>query len=790
MCPSPLAVLAATLALLAPLAQPRAQSTDWWSLRPLTEPDVPVTDPAWERTPVDAFVMRALRGRGLRPAKEADRRTIIRRLTFDLHGLPPNEHEVDAFVADDRPDAYARLVDRLLASPRFGERQARRWLDVVHYGETHGYDKDKLREHAWPYRDWVIRAFNEDKPYERFVAEQVAGDALYPGTEDGVIGLGMLAAGPWDFVGHVELREGTVDKAKTRSLDRDDVVNTVMTSFVSTTAACARCHDHKFDPVPQEDYYRLQAVFAGVERADRSYQTSGDDRWLTSSAGSLGYHSAIEAARDAEKWVQVDLGRAQPIDEVLLFPSHEVYGGHPGPGFGFPLRFRVEVAQRADFFDAVTVADHTDADLPNPGDQPQRFDCGARSARYVRVTATRLFERTDDWIFALGELVVRRGEQNLAAGAAVTALDSIEAGGAWGRKYLTDGAGPRSGALVYAAAPTFRAIGNFHPAPAPRPIHVLARGDVEQPGAEAHAGAMSCLPVLAQHFDGLEGAPEAERRAALARWLVDRRNPLTWRSIVNRVWQSCFGRGLVDTPNDFGRMGARPSHPELLDWLAATFRDDGGSLKELYRLLVTSAVYRQRSASDVHEAASRLDADNRLLWRANRRRLEVEAVHDAILAVSGKLDLTMGGPSVRWFGFVDDHSPHYHYDRFSPDAKGAYRRSVYRHIVRSVPDPFFEALDCADPSTSTPTRFQTLTPLQALAMLNDRFVLRQAEHFAARLRARSRDLEEQVGAAFRLALGRAPNRAEVEEAAGYARVHGLANLCRLVFNLNEFVFVD
>ena len=787
LCPPPLAVLAATLVLL---AHTRAQSEDWWSLRPVSAPAVPAVDAAWERTPVDAFVLRALRARGLEPAPAADRRTMIRRLTFDLHGLPPTEAEVGAFVADDRPDAYERLVDRLLASPRFGERQARRWLDVVHYGETHGYDKDKLREHAWPYRDWVIRAFNEDKPYERFVAEQVAGDALYPGTEDGVIGLGMLAAGPWDFVGHVELREGTVDKAKTRSLDRDDVVHTVMTSFASTTAACARCHDHKFDPVPQTDYYRLQAVFAGVERADRSYQKSGDDRWLTSTAGSLGYHSAIEASRDAEKWVQVDLGRAQPLDEVLLFPSHEVFGGHPGPGFGFPLRFRVDVAASEDFADAVTVADHTDADFPHPGDRPQRFDCGGRSARYVRVTATRLFERTDDWIFALGELVVRRGEQNLAAGALVTALDSIEAGGAWGKKYLTDGAGPRSGALVYAAAPTFRAVGNFRPAPTPRPIHVLARGDVEQPGAEAHAGAMSCLPALAHHFDGLEGAPEAQRRAALARWLVDRRNPLTWRSIVNRVWQSCFGRGLVDTPNDFGRMGARPSHPELLDWLAATFRDDGGSLKELYRLLVTSAVYRQRSASDLHGAASRVDADNRLLWRANRRRLEVEAVRDAMLAVSGKLDLTMGGPSVRWFGFVDDHSPHYYYDRFSPDGEGAYRRSVYRHIVRSVPDPFFEALDCADPSASTPQRYTTLTPLQALAMLNDRFVLRQSEHFAARLQARSSELGAQVDAAFRLALGRAPSRAEAEEASAYARRHGLANLCRLVFNLNEFVFVD
>ncbi|MEC7725930.1 MAG: DUF1549 domain-containing protein, partial [Planctomycetota bacterium] len=381
--------MSATLA-----SAPRAQAPAWWSLAPLQDAVAPSTTGGWGRTSVDAFVAAALRERGLTPSPEADRRTLIRRLTFDLHGLPPTEAEVEAFVADQRADAYERVVDRLLASPRYGERQARRWLDVVHYGETHGYDKDKLRRNAWPYRDWVIRSFNEDKPYERFVAEQIAGDVLYPGSEDGVLALGMLAAGPWDFVGHVELREGTVDKAKTRSLDRDDMVHTVASTFVSTTATCARCHDHKFDPVPQADYYRLQAVFAGVERADRPYEGAREDRWLTSTAGTLGYHSAIAASPDTEKWVQVDLGSVQPLDEVLLYPAHEVFGGHPGPGFGFPLRYRVEVAAAADFTDAVVVADHTGADAPHPGDTPQAFAARGRSARYVRVTATKLFERT------------------------------------------------------------------------------------------------------------------------------------------------------------------------------------------------------------------------------------------------------------------------------------------------------------------------------------------------------------------------------------------------------------
>ena len=785
---SPQAALGAILALAPALS---AQAPEWWSLRPLQDAPAPPGEAAWSNNPIDAFIVDALRDRGLKPSPRADRRTLIRRLTFDLHGLPPSSAEIEAFVADAREDAYGRLVDRLLASPRYGERQARRWLDVVHYGETHGYDKDKLRRNAWPYRDWVICSFNEDKPYERFVAEQVAGDVLYPDTADGVLGLGMLAAGPWDFVGHVELREGTVDKAKTRSLDRDDIVHTVVSTFVSTTATCARCHDHKFDPVPQADYYQLQAVFAGVERADRVYDGARSDRWLTSAAATLGYHSAISDDPGAEKWVQVDLGSVQPIDEILLYPAHEVFGGHPGPGFGFPLRFRVELSDAEDFTDAFTLADHSAADYPRPGDTPQAFSAGGRAARFVRVTATRLFERTEDWIFALGELVARRGDRNLAAGGAVTARDSIEAGASWGRRHLTDGAARRSGKLVYAAASSFRAVGNFTPAVAPRPIHRLARGDVQQPRERVHAGALSCLPHLAHHFDGLAGAPEGARRAALAGWITDRENPLTWRSIVNRVWQSCFGRGLVDTPNDFGRMGSRPSHPALLDWLAIRFRDGGGSFKDLHRLLVTSAAYQQTSFSRAGAVeAAKVDAENRMLWRANRRRLEAEEIRDAMLAVSGKLDLTMGGPSVRWFGFEDDHSPHYRYEEFAPDGDGAWRRSIYRHIVRSVADPFFEALDCADPSALTPRRYTTLTPLQALALLNNGFVLRQSEHFAARVRARGGDVVGQVDAAFGLALGRPPSPAESAAAAAHAQTHGVASLCRLIFNLNEFVFVD
>lgn len=785
-----LRIAAILIVLCQATSQVRAQVA-WWSQQPLVAAAVPETDSDWVRNPVDAFVLRRLRATGLVPSAMADRRALIRRLTFDLHGLPPTWAEVDAFLSDTAEHAYERLVDRLLQSPRYGERWARHWLDVVHYGETHGYDKDKLRPNAWPYRDYVIRSFQQDKPYARFVAEQIAGDILYPNTEDGIVALGFLAAGPWDFVGHVELRDGTVDKDITRSLDRDDMVHTTMSTFVSTTAACARCHDHKFDAIPQRDYYRLQAVFAGVDRADRSCEAATTDRRLASNAGTLGYHSEIAASPDDRKWVQIDLGEARELDEILLYPAHEVFGGHPGPGFGFPLRFRIDVANDDAFLAAIPIADHTGEDYRPPGDAPQHFAVGGKRARYVRITATRLFERTNDWIFALGELVVLTSDRNVAALAPVTAHDSIEAGGAWGKAYLTDTAARRSGRMVYAAATEFAAAGNFTAAAIPRAVHVLLRGDVRQPLAQVAAGALSCFPALEQHFDGVLDAAEGQRRAALARWICDEANPLTWRSIVNRVWQYHFGRGLVDTPNDFGRMGSAPSHPELLDWLAVWFRDHGGSFQQLHRLLLTSAAYRQSSAPrSQDDPVYRLDAGNTLLWRMPRRRLEAEAIRDAMLAISGKLDLTMGGPSVRWFEFVDDHSPRYRYDAFDPDSAGAFRRSIYRHIVRSVPDPFFETLDCADASLLTPKRYATMSPLQALAMHNNRFVLRQAQHFAARVRNEANTVPGQVHAAVRIAFARAPLASERAIMIEHCQQHGLESLCRLIFNLNEFVFVD
>ncbi len=828
--------------VLLPGAVSAAGDGAWWSLKPLAAPSVPAAGSTGSRGAIDAFIRDRLRREGLDPAPEADRRTLLRRLSFDLHGLSPSIEEVDDFLADPEPDAFERLVDRLLASPRYGERWGRHWLDVVHYGETHGYDKDKRRPHAWPYRDWTIRALNEDKAYARFVEEQLAADALYPDDGEAIAALGFIAAGPWDFVGHVELREGTVDKDITRSLDRDDMVATAVSSFLSLTVHCARCHDHKFDPIPQADYYRLQAVFAGVDRGDRPYGTDAavearrgalreekralEDR-LKDAAGlaggpgspSNGYHSAIVADAEREKWVQVDLGRSRAIDSVRLVPARPT--DFPDtPGFGFPTRWRLDVSDDPGFAAARRLAEHAAADFASPGDRPVEVPGGGVRARFVRVTATRLWPRTGDYVFALAELEVESEGENAAAGRPVEALDSIEAG-RWGKTRLVDGytsrsrtetaprAAPKpatgdkhekataarnvSARLVevereLAALPPERLVYAAAPLPRPRPVHLLERGEVRRAGPLMPPGAIACVAGLDSIFRLDDPGAEVTRRAALARWIVDPRNALAWRSIANRIWHFHFGRGLVDTPNDFGRMGSLPSHPELLDWLAARHLEDGGSLKRLHRLIVSCAAYRSESRGDPRGLAK--DADNRLLWRMNRTRLDAESVRDSILAAAGRLDLALGGPPEDHFLFKDDHSPVYDYARFDGAAAAGLRRSVYRTIVRSVPDPFFECLDCADPSILTPRREASVTVLQALALLNDRVVIDGSARTAERAAREASSLSARLDRVCRWILTRPPNADEARLLSEHAERHGLASVCRLLFNSNEFLFVD
>jgi hypothetical protein len=874
-------------------SEKRRAGPDWWSLQPLREAPPPfVKEKSWVRNPIDAFILSRLEAKGLRASPEADRATLLRRVTFDLHGLPPTPEEVDAFTNDAAPDAYERVVDRLLASPRYGERWGRHWLDVVHYGDTHGYDKDKPRPHAWRYRDYVIKSINDDQLYPRFIKEQVAGDVLFPNDPEGIVATGFIAAGPWDFVGHVELREGTVDKEKTRLLDRDDMVSSTVGTFLSLTAHCARCHDHKFDPIPQKDYYRLQAVFAGVDRGDRPFadknqlekrttlakrqaELSGEREALLKKAGAVGspeltnsdeelnklreqlaklpkvetnqsptngYHSAISPTADVEKWVQVDLGKSLPLDVIRLIPARPT--DFPDtPGFGFPARFTVTASDDPTFAKAEILADHSKADYPNPGDKTFVLRPVKLSARYVRVTAHRLWLRSNDYAFALAEMQVESGGKNVALGANVSAMDSIEAG-RWSTKNLVDGFDSRQSlpdrsdpkiaemldardtlttkiaetetkrrkladALIDAKTRTalnanaaaLAAIAKemdslvkpdlaYAALPhSPRPIHVLRRGDVERPLDPVQAGGLACIKGVDADFKLEKPEDEGARRAALAEWIADKKNPLTWRSIANRVWHYHFGKGIVDTPNDFGWNGSRPTHPELLEWLAIQVRESGGSLKQLHRMIVLSATYRQ--ASKFNAKAAKLDADNRYLWRTNRQRLDAEEVRDAVLAVSGRLNVKMGGPGFELFRFKDDHSPVYDHDDLSKiNDPATFRRTVYRFTVRSVPNPFLDCLDSADPNLNTPVRNATLTALQALTLLNDPFMVKQSEYFAERLRKISDEPEKQIEAAYRLAFARMPGVEEKLALVGYSRKHGLANACRLLFNANEFVFVD
>ena len=901
--------LAAWIAAGAPWPEERQlaynpkRDLDWWSLKPLQEGRIDESTLSG-RNPVDHFIDQTLAEKGLKPLGPADPATLVRRLSYDLTGLPPSPKEVANFESESirnrngptPPQSAIRIfVDQLLASPAFGEKFGQHWLDLARYAETHGYDKDKPRNNAWPYRDYVIRSFNEDKPYGRFVREQVAGDVLFPGTPDGVVALGFLAAGPWDLIGHIEVGEGKLDGRIAKHLDRDEMVSTVFNVFQSTTVQCAQCHHHKFDPVRMEDYYRLHAVFAAVDRAERVYaglpseqekrrleltskintlkgekgkleggfkklvaaKASGVDRRIadlkekhgaTELRPQYGYHSLIVKQPAEEKWVQLDLGRSAPVAEVRLRPAYDDYAGI-GAGFGFPLRFRVEVSDDAEFKNGVTVLhDATDRDQANPRTAPVSIAAEGRTFRYVRLTATKLAERKDDYMLALAEIEVSGAADgaNLAKTATVSAKDSIESGERWRKTNLVDGIyhrelgndaalaelhalqterrgieeslrsaehearieaigkelGPLEeqlkaipqGELVYAAATQFTQAGSFRPTGGkPRPIHILHRGDLKSPGEAVAPGAVPLWTGAPAAFPGFttEGWDEGKARAELADYLVRKDNPLVWRSIANRIWQWTMGAPLVGTPNDFGRGGLQPTHPELLDFLAARLRDDPEqSVKSLVRLIVTSEAYRR--ASGHAEANAAIDANNAYHWRANRRRLTAEEFRDSVLSVSGRLNRTAGGKPFQDFIIEKpEHSPHYQYHLHDPEDPASHRRTIYRFVVRSQPQPMLTTLDCADPSTSVPSRDESTTALQALTQWNSRFVEAMAGHFGERLRREApASAEAKVDLAFRLVAGRVPSAEERTVLIEHLKSHGEESLARVMVNLNAFVYVD
>jgi mono/diheme cytochrome c family protein len=880
----------------AAVSKPDISRLDWWSLKPLTRPPLPnLEQSAWVRTPIDAFILARLRDKGLSPSKEADRRTLIRRLTFDLHGLPPTPEEVEAFVQATDPLAYEHLVDRLLASPRYGERWARHWLDVVHYGESNGFGMDRPRFQAWPYRDYLIQAFNADRPYTRFVQEQIAADVLFPNDPTVIPALGFAAAGPFNQSALVEQVDGTDCRKIALNLDRDDMVSSTAATFLSTTVHCARCHDHKFDAISQRDYYRLQAVFAGVGRAERPYDTdlavaatrrewlrkkellARDNEAAAFSPAELQTLAVAQAAwekstlQQATQWhVLTNLeARAEHGTTFTALPDGSFLCGGPRPDKDTYILTATMPVQGVTAV-RLEVLPHDSLPKKGPGRQDNgnlhlsEFSLRITSlAAPNRVTGVAIRKATadfnqDGWditraidgkketawgiypkvgqahlaVFELAQPLKLQRRQRLTfrleqlhgqghligrLRLAVTTQPAPTLGNPVPPEVLAALAIPlprRTSAQAELVARHFRrhyidqqlaqlppppkvwAIGhdfprfrNYRAPREPEPIQVLRRGDIHLPLGLVSPGGLTCVSTVPADFEA-PAKDEGARRAALARWLTHPANVLTWRSIVNRVWHYHFGHGIVDSPNDLGHMGGLPSHPELLDWLAIEFRDSGGSLKKLHRLIVTSAVYRQITEYDPKRAL--IDSDNCYLWRMNRGRLDAEMLRDTLLVMSGKLDQTMGGPSVMQFDFRDPNkevSPLISYEKFDPDNPTSLRRSVYRFIFRNVNDPLLETFDAVDPSLSAAKRNETITPLQALALYNNRFVLRQCEHLAARLEREADNLPARVDRACRLVLGRPPRPQEAQLLTSYATHHGLANACRVLLNCNDFLFI-
>jgi hypothetical protein len=655
-----LAVLCA-VATPAQADDPRRAGRDWWSLQPLRPVAVPSADEAQRAVhPIDRFLLHRLKEAGLAPSPGADRRTLIRRLSFDLLGLPPTPFEVEAFVHDAAPGAYERLVDRLLDSPHYGERWARHWLDIVRYGESQGFERNKFRPSAWKYRDFVVEAFNADLPYDEFIRWQIAGDVLQPDDPLAVIASGFLALGPYDLTAY---NNGTPPmRAFAREEELEGLVATVGQAFLGLTINCARCHNHKFDPISQKEFYQFSAALGGTYQGD-------------------------------EREVLTDKGR----------PS---------------VQKRVAALRRE--IDNLAAREKSADDRTKPGLAAQR---------YRRESVLRLLE----------------------------------------------------GGPVHTTRPK-----------QPEPWHILARGDYRQPRDVVGPGGVAALVGLSADWRLAKDAPEAERRKALARWITDPHNPLTPRVMVNRLWAHHFGAGLVRTPSDFGFQGGLPSHPELLDWLAGQLvRPDHGtpwSLKGIQRLIVTSAAYRQASRSVPR--AAQVDADNRLLWRQVPRRLQAEAFRDAVLAVSGEIDLRMGGPGYRDFkvSSAGDNETYAVFDAVGGDFN---RRSLYRTWLRTGTSPLLDLLDCPDPSVATPKRTVTSTPLQALSLLNNRLMEYHAERFARRLeRDAPGGTTAQVRRAYDVAFARQPTAGELAFGQRFAARHGLAQLCLVLFNTSEFSYID
>jgi hypothetical protein len=874
---------------------------DWWALQPVQRPTLPkVMAKDWLVNAIDHFILVKLEAEGLSPSAQADARTLIRRLHFDLIGLPPTPEAADEFVVawdkSAKPQALVRpLVDRLLASPQYGERWARHWLDIVRFGESHGFEHDELRKNAWPYRDWVIQALNKGMPYDEFARLQIAGDVLKADDPSTITATGFLVAGGYDSVGQGQ--QSAAMKAVVRQDELEDIVGTIGQTFLGLTVQCARCHDHKFDPVRTEEYYRLTAAVAGVRQGERDITTkeallarakshAALEKEIDSLRGSL---AALEkpirakilaerkkdgklanvvlpnpvarwdftkSLRDEIAGVEAKLHDGAALtSEGLHLPGGKAYASTPPLAKTITAKTLVAVVRLRDanqrggapislqsldggLFDAIVFGEREPGrwmagsdffkrtqDLGGPEERDSKpvhiaitYDAdgtigayrnGAPHGKAYKTKALQAFEAN--------KAMLLFGLRHSPAGAnkhlfgtlsraelydrALTAEEVASSAGAASAyvaeeeiaKHLDEASRGKRDELLRSigetsakrqAAPSSRVYAIVPRAP--EATYLLNRGNLSDKGPLVAPGGVASLKV--PDFELRADASDAERRKALAEWITHPKNPLFARVMANRLWHYHFGAGLVETPSDFGFNGGRPSHPELLDWLAAEFIESGYNLNHMHRLIVTSATYQQ--ASRLRPEAARRDANNRWLWRHSPQRLEAEALRDSILSVAGQLNLAQGGPGYQDFKLTIRGATHY-YEPIDRDDPTLHRRSVYRTWARSGRNGLLDAHDCPDPSTAAPRRALTTTPLQALALMNNAFVLRMADRFAERLKKEAGDdVGRQIRRGYELAYGRHATAGEVARIRPIIERHGLATFCRAVFNSNEFVYVD
>ena len=729
-----------------PAAKPKdrftARQRNYWAFQPVRRAEAPpVRQASWVRNPIDAFILSKLESKDLAPSPEADRITLLRRVFFDLIGLPPSEAEISAFLADRSKDAYEKVVDRLLVSPRYGERWGRHWLDLARYADSDGFKADDTRPNIWRYRDYVIQSFNNDKPYDRFVREQIAGDELWPGDPNARIATGFNRHYPEEY--------NAQNLRQRRQETLNDITDTVGSVFLGLTFGCAKCHDHKFDPILQEDYYKLQSFFANVSAVDDLPLLSGEAR--------ADYDRKLAAWKERTGPIRDRIGELTAASRVKLKHSRFMaYAPDVQAAVDKPAAERSPLERwmvhRSQSF--LTLADEKEEKLIRKEDKEQYDKLLAELAQFADLYPGDLPEAS----------------------------------------YMAE-------------------LGRDAP-----PTSTLSVGQFDKPVKQVEPGFLTILNAPPPSIAPPEGLASTGRRTALAQWVADPANPLTARVMVNRVWQFHFGRGIVGTPSDFGVMGARPTHPELLDWLAAEFVRDGWSVKRLHRLIVTSSAYRQ--AGDFREAAAKADSANRLLWRFPRQRLDAEVIRDSSLYLAGLLNFKMGGPGV----FPE-------LPQGMPAPRGGWetaktgdernRRSVYIFVRRNSRYPMLEVFDLASTQETCPRRDVTTTAPQALTLLNSKLSRDWAEAFASRvIREAGPEFAAELDHAFRLAYSRRPDGAEKDTAltfldrqlkilverdkagepisrldAGPVRVDrlqaaALVDLCQALMNSNEFVYTD